>query len=153
MAAKESLHAVCRWTFNPGKGGFVPADMRPGWGPDKLDTVAVIKLIRARIAPRLPDHVKLGLEVHYDTEVDERTAAEVADALVDAGIHLAMTTPGAHSHFAYGGISSLDPSERKQAEAFGQRAVELTYGPLRKAWHSDPGKSPSFIIWSRWFSL
>ena len=25
----RTLHSVCRWTFNPGKGGFVPGDMRP----------------------------------------------------------------------------------------------------------------------------
>jgi hypothetical protein len=25
--AKKSSHSICRWTFNPGKGGFVPADM------------------------------------------------------------------------------------------------------------------------------
>ncbi len=29
--AEKSLHSICRWTFNPGKGGFVPADMRPEW--------------------------------------------------------------------------------------------------------------------------
>ena len=30
--ADKSLHSICRWTFNPGKGGFVPGDMRPEWG-------------------------------------------------------------------------------------------------------------------------
>ncbi len=27
MAEKESLHAICRWTFNPGKGGFLPLSL------------------------------------------------------------------------------------------------------------------------------
>jgi xylose isomerase len=57
-----------------------------------------------------------------------------------------MITPGAHSHFGYGGISSLDPSERAQAEALGQKTVDLAYGPLRKAWHADT--VPTFVLWN-----
>jgi xylose isomerase len=148
VAQDTSLHAICRWTFNPGKGGFVPADMRPAWAPDKLDTVGAIKLIKDKVAPRLPDHVGLGFEVHYDTEVSEQTAPAVADALVEAGIAVALTTPGAHSHFAYGGISSLDPKERQAAEEFGNRTVDLTYGPLRKAWHKDPALTPTLVLWN-----
>ncbi len=146
--AAPSLHSICRWTFNPGKGGFVPSDMRPAWASDKLDTAGVIHLIKEKIAPRLPEHVELGFELHYDTEVDEKSAAAVAEAMAETGIALAMSTPGAHSHFAYGGISSLDPKERKEAEAFGQRTVDLTYGPLRKAWHKDPAKSPTLVLWN-----
>jgi len=84
--------------------------------------------------------------VHYDSEVNEANAAAVADALAEAGIHLAMITPGAHSRFAYGGISSLDPAERSAAEAFGQRTVDLAYGPLRRAWH--PGVQPTLVLWN-----
>lgn len=148
MVNQKSLHSVCRWTFSSGKGGFVPADMRPAWGPDKLDTVAVIHLIKERIAPRLPKNVELGFEMHYDTEVDDKTAPAIADALVDTGIHLAMITPGAHSHFGYGGIASLDPQERKAAEELGTRTVDLAYGPLKKAWHSDPDKAPALVLWN-----
>ena len=148
MGESKSLHAICRWTFNPGKGGFVPSDIRPSWDGSKLDTVGVIGLIRDRIAPRLPDSVGLGLEVHYDSEVDEESAEAVAEALVEAEIALAMTTPGAHARFAYGGIASLDPEERRAAEEFGKKTVDLTYGPLRKAWHEDPSKAPSLIIWN-----
>jgi xylose isomerase len=148
MAAEKSLHSICRWTFNAGKGGFVPADMRPEWDGSKFSTVDMIKLVAKKIRPRLPDDVELGIEMHYDTEVNEKTAKEVADALVDSGLYLAMITPGAHSHFAYGGITSLDKKERKQAEDFGTRTVDLAYGPLKKAWHKDPGKAPSFIIWN-----
>jgi hypothetical protein len=25
--AKKSSHSICRWTFNPGKGSFVPGDI------------------------------------------------------------------------------------------------------------------------------
>jgi xylose isomerase len=59
-----------------------------------------------------------------------------------------MVTPGAHIHFAYGGISSLDPEEREAAEAFSKRSVELAYGPLRNGWHDDPEKGPSLVIWN-----
>jgi len=148
MAKGKSLHSLCRWTFNPGKGGFVPGNMRPGWAWDKLDTVGVLKLIRTKIAPRLPDHVQLGFEMHYDTEVCEKTAPAVADALVENKIALAFMTPGAHSHYAYGGICSIDPEERKSAQAFGARAVDLTYGPLKKAWPAEPELAPTFGIWN-----
>jgi len=33
--AEKSLHSICRWTFNPGKGGFVPGDQRPEWGDQR----------------------------------------------------------------------------------------------------------------------
>jgi xylose isomerase len=145
---EKSLHAICRWTFNPGKGGFVPANMRPAWSSDKLDVLGIIKIIKEQIAPRLPDNVQLGLELHYDTEVNEKTASAVADALIDAKMYLAMITPGAHSHFGYGGICSLDPKEREAAEALGVKTVDLAYGPLKKAWHPDADKAPSLVLWN-----
>ncbi|TCL65967.1 xylose isomerase [Hydrogenispora ethanolica] len=148
MAIPKSYHSVCRWTFNPGKGGFVPSDMRPGWSADRLDSVAVIGLIKKKIAPRMPEHIELGYEVHYDTEINDQNAAAMADALLDAGMHLAMITPGGHSHFAYGGIASLDPNERKAAEDLGTRTVELAYGTMKKAWHPDPALAPSLILWN-----
>ncbi len=144
----QSLHSVCRWTFNAGKGGFVPGDIRPDWGGKAFDTVRMVELVGRKIAPRVPDHVALGIEMHYDSEVCEKTAAAVADALVDNKLYLAMSTPGAHSHFAYGGICSLDPKERKAADDFGARALDLTYGPLRKAWHPDDDKAPAFVLWN-----
>jgi len=144
----KSLHSICRWTFNAGKGGFVPADARPDWLGAGMDTVKMIELVRKKIAPRLPNNVLLGIEMHYDSEVSERSAGAVADALVSNKLFLAMSTPGAHSHFAYGGITSLDPNERKAADEFGAKAVDLTYGPLKKAWHPDADKAPSFILWN-----
>ena len=145
--SEKSLHSICRWTFNPGKGGFVPANMRPEWG-GKFSTADMIKLVKEKIAPRLPETIELGIEMHYDAEVDEKTAVEVADALVDSGLYLAMITPGAHSHFAYGGIASLDAEERKSAEGLGTRTVDIAYGPLKKAWHPDAAKAPSLVIWN-----
>ena len=136
MADNKSLHSICRWTFNPGKGGFVPGNMRPEWGKD-FTTVDMINLVKKDIAPRLPENVELGLEVHYDNEVCEKTAPEIADALVANGMYLAMITPGAHGHFGYGGISSLDPKERSDADKFGARTVDLGYSILKKAWHND----------------
>ncbi len=90
MKENKSLHSICRWTFNAGKGGFVPDDMRPEWNSQNLNTVDMIKLVRNRVAPRLPDNIELGIEVHYDNEFDEKTAPEIADALVDSKIYLAM---------------------------------------------------------------
>jgi xylose isomerase len=148
MAAQKSYHSICRWTFNPGKGGFVPADARPEWSAGSFGTVDMIELVKRKISPRLPDNIVLGIEMHYDTEVDEKTAGEIADALSGSGLYLAMITPGAHSHYAYGGIASLDPAERRSAEDFGCRAVDIAYGPLRKAWHPQAAQAPSFIIWN-----
>jgi xylose isomerase len=143
--AKKSLHSICRWTFNAGKGGFVPGDMRPEWGRG-FGTPEMIELVAKKIRPRLPKNVELGIEMHYDAEVDDNNAAAVADALVSNRLYLAMITPGAHSHFAYGGISSLDKNERKAAEELGTRTVDLAYGTLRKAW--NPDKPPAFVIWN-----
>jgi len=148
MADKKSLHSICRWTFNPGKGGFVPADIRPAWAGAKFTSADMIKLVKKQIAPKVPDNIELGIELHYDTEVNEKTAKEIADTLVDCGLYLALITPGAHSHYAYGGISSLDPSERKSAEEFGLKTVDIAYGPLKKAWHPDPAKYPTLVLWN-----
>lgn len=143
---KTSFHSICKWTFNAGKGGFVPNNMRPDWSGDKLDTVGIIGIIKKKVAPKLPKNVVLGFEAHYDAEYNEDNAADIADALKDAGMYLAMATPGAHSRFAYGGISSPDPDERKRACEFGARALNLAYGPLKKAWH--PKKKPTFVLWN-----
>jgi xylose isomerase len=143
--ARESLHSICRWTFNPGKGGFVPGDMRPEWG-GSFGTPEMIELVAKRIRPRIPEHVVLGIEMHYDAEVDDTNATAVADALVSNKLYLAMITPGAHTHFGYGGIASLDPNERQAAEKLGTKSVDLAYGTLKKAWH--PEKAPAFVIWN-----
>ena len=143
--AKKSLHSICRWTFNAGKGGFVPGDMRPAWGKG-FGTPEMIELTAQRVRPRLPKNILLGIEMHYDAEVDDNNASDVADALVSNKMYLAMITPGAHSHFAYGGISSLDPNERKAAEELGTQTVDLAYGELKRAWH--PEKAPAFVIWN-----
>lgn len=143
-----SLHSLCRWTFHEGVGRFVPSGVRPAWGPDQFDSVDFVHLVQEKVAPRLPDPVELGVELHYDNEYNEDNAADIADALNATDLSLAMVTPGAHLHYAYGGIASLDPDERAAAEEFSERCVELAYGPLRSAWHEDPGKRPSLVIWN-----
>jgi len=148
MNETTSLHSICAWTFNAGKGGFTPANIRPSWEAHLFDTIAKIELIKEKIMPRLPRYIEIGFEMHYDYEFNEDSAEAIADALVKAGIWLALTTPGAHKHFAYGGIASLDPSERAAARDFGRKTVELTCGPLRKAWHPDPAKAPTLVIWN-----
>ncbi|HNT33847.1 MAG TPA: TIM barrel protein [bacterium] len=142
----QSFHSICRWTFNAGKGGFVPSDIRPAWFSDGFTTADMIRLVKKEIAPRMPKNVALGIELHYDSEVSEDNVKEVRDALGETGLWLAMITPGAHSHFAYGGISSLDPVERKAAEDLGRRTVDLAYGLLKKVW--CPGKPPAFVLWN-----
>ncbi|MEN6427070.1 MAG: xylose isomerase [Phycisphaerales bacterium] len=144
--ANKSLHSICRWTFNAGKGGFVPADIRPDWAGAKFGTPEMIELVAKKIRPRMPRNVQLGIELHYDAEVDDKNAKAVADALLSNNLYLAMITPGAHSHFAYGGICSLDRRERKAAEELGTRTVDLAYGILRKTWLAD--KPPAFVIWN-----
>ncbi|MFC1561332.1 xylose isomerase [Candidatus Latescibacterota bacterium] len=145
---KKSYHSICRWTFNAGKGGFVPSNMRPEWSSADLDTVGMIELVAKEIVPRMTDNVDLGIELHYDNEVSEETAPEIADALVSNNLPLAMITPGAHGHWGYGGIASLDPVERKAADEFGAMTVDLAYGVLKKAWHPDSDKAPSLILWN-----
>jgi xylose isomerase len=42
MSQQKSLHSLCRWTFNPGKGGFVPDNIREKWNKKSLDTIGSI---------------------------------------------------------------------------------------------------------------
>lgn len=144
MSQKKSLHSICRWTFNSGKGGFVPGNIRKQWSD--MDSVKAIKIIKGDIAPRLPENIELGFEVHYNSEINDNTAAACADALVDAKISLAMITPGAHSHFAYGGIASLDTAEMAAARELGTKTVDLAYGTMKKAWHKEV--VPTFVLWN-----
>jgi xylose isomerase len=148
MAEKKSLHSICAWTFNAGKGGFTPAHIRPSWEAPRFDTIAKIKLVRDKIIPRLPKHIQIGFEMHYDYEFNDKTGGEIADALIEARISLALTTPGAHAHFGYGGIASLDPGERAAALDYCRKAVTLTCSQLRKAWHADADKGPTLVIWN-----
>ena len=143
---KKSYHGICAWTFNSGKGGFTPPDSRPDWSNERLDTIGKIELIQDRIKPRLPSHIELGLEIHYDYEYSEDTAADIADALFESGISLAMATPGAHRHFAYGGIASPDPVERQKADQYAKQAVRLVYEKMRNAWHAEI--APTFVLWN-----
>ncbi len=140
------LHSLCRWTFNSGKGGFVPGNIRPSWSADRLPTQAIPRLIAQEIRPRLPDHIRLGFEVHYDYEISQENSPAVADAMGEYDVPLAMITPGAHAHFAYGGLASLDPAEREAAARFGEETVDLAYGVFRKVW--DKTEAPSFVLWN-----
>ena len=145
---ERSFHSICRWTFNAGKGGFVPADIRPAWAADRFNSADFVRLVRERIAPRLPENIVLGVEMHVDNEVSEDCAPAVARALAETGLYLAMITPGAHVHFGYGGIASLDPAERRRAAELGRRTVEIAYGPLAAAWHPDPAFAPTLVVWN-----
>jgi xylose isomerase len=146
MSQQKSLHSICRWTFNAGKGGFVPGNVREQWNSKNLDILGTVDIIKKKIAPRLPDYIQLGYEAHYNTEIDESMASAFADALVDAKMSLAMITPGAHSHFAYGGIASPDKKEVAAACELGTKTVDLAYGPLKKAWDKDV--VPTLVLWN-----
>jgi xylose isomerase len=141
-----SYHSICRWTFNPGKGGFVPSDIRPSWKSDRFSSVDFIKLVSEKIKPRLPENIILGVEFHYDTEINEENVDEVVDIMKENNIYLGLITPGAHSHFAYGGIASLDPEERKKAEEFGIKTVDITYEKMESVFLKD--KEPTFVLWN-----
>ncbi len=143
---KKSYHSLCAWTFNAGKGGFTPYNTRPDWTDDKLDSAGKVRLIAEKIKPRLPDHIELGFEIHYDYEYCEENAAAIADALCETGISLAMATPGAHRYFPYGGICSPDEDERKAANEYGARSLKIAYNELKKAWNKDI--PPSFVLWN-----
>lgn len=143
---QKSYHSICRWTFHAGKGGFQPADMRPKW--TNFTTADFVELVKTEIVPKVPSHIEIGIELHYDTEINDNDAPAIADQLAAAKIPLAMITPGAHSHYAYGGAGSLDPRERAGAEELGAGTVELAYGPLKKAWHSDPALAPTLVLWN-----
>lgn len=142
----QSLHSICRWTFSAGKGGFVPSDQRPDWAPDSLTTAGVVRIIRASLAPRLPPHVVLGFELHYDGEIGETNVNSVVEAMGEAGVFLAMITPGAHSHWAYGGICSLDANERRLANELGRRTVDLAYDKTRPVWSALA--PPTLVLWN-----
>lgn len=142
----HSFHSVCAWTFNAGKGGFTPGNIRPDWSGDRLDTVSKIKLIKQQIIPKLPEHIVLGFEMHYDYEFDDANANRISDALSEAGIPVAMTTPGLHPHMGYGGPASLDPNERAWAERYTKRTIELTYEAFKSNWH--PNHAPTLVLWN-----
>jgi xylose isomerase len=142
--SEPSFHSICRWTFNSGKGGFVPSNIRPSWGK-KFNTSDIILLISEKIKPRLPKNIVLGIEMHYDNEINEESVEEINRTLKQNGIYLAMITPGAHTHFAYGGISSLDDEERINASEFGKKTVNVAY-QLKETWNKEV--SPSLVLWN-----
>jgi xylose isomerase len=146
MGEKKSFHSICRWTFNAGKGGFVPGNVREAWNARNFGTVSFVEIVREQVAPRIPKNIELGIELHYDSEIDDLIARDVADAMIDNKLYLAMITPGAHSHFAYGGICSLDSAERAAAEKLGAKTVDLAYGAMKKTWH--PQIVPTFVLWN-----
>ena len=144
IALPERPQSIVRWTFHPGAGGFVPDDMRLEFkdlGPEQY-----LEILKELIEPRLPENTRLGAAVHYDKEIDEATAEGFAQKLVDYGIALAMATPGAHAHWANGGIASLDSEERRLANQFAIRAADLMLGPLNVA--EDPEFPIAFDVWN-----
>ncbi len=139
--------SVCRWSFHPGKGGFVPGNMRPEFRD--LSAEGFAKLVGEKIAPRVPKNIRLGVALHYDKEVDEKSAESLVKVLKDYGLAVSMGTPGGHFYFGYGGIASPDPKERKNANEFGKRAADLVLGPLSQA--EDPDCPIVFDIWNGFF--
>jgi xylose isomerase len=144
QSEKKSLHSICRWTFNAGKGGFVPDNIRPEWG-GRFSTVDFINLVGEFVKPRLPKNVVLGVELHYDNEINETNAKKVIKALKDNDMYLAMITPGAHKLASYGGIASMDQQERTDLAMFGCRTLDIAYN-LKDAWHAKV--PPTFVIWN-----
>jgi xylose isomerase len=136
--------SVCRWSFHPGKGGFVPDAIRPGLAG--MSPEGFVRLVAEKVAGRVPANTRLGVAVHYDREINEKTAAPFARSLKDAGLALSMLTPGAHYYFAYGAIGSLDPAERRKAVDFSKKTLNLLAGPLKDA--QSPECPAVFDIWN-----
>lgn len=143
---KKSFHSVCAWTFNAGKGGFTPGNIRPDWSSDKMGSAEKIHLIADKLIPRLPEHIVLGFEMHYDYEFNEHNAGHISEALSERGIPVAMTTPGLHPHMGYGGPASLDPKERAYADRYTKKTIELTYERFKENWH--PQHAPTLVLWN-----
>jgi len=64
--------------------------MRPEWNSKNLSTVDMIKLVRNRIAPRLPDNIELEIEMHYAcggiaflAPVERKSAEELGERTVN----------------------------------------------------------------------
>ncbi len=136
--------SVCRWSFHAGKGGFVPGDVRPEY--KDLSAEGFADLVAKKILPRVPNNTRLGVALHYDKEVDEKSAAGLVRVLKDNNLVVSMGTPGGHFYYAFGGIASPDPDERKRANEFGVRAADLVLGPLSEA--EDPNCPIAFDIWN-----
>jgi len=141
---KTRYQSVCRWSFHPGKGGFVPDNIRPGF--KGMEPAQFAAFVAEEIRPRLPENTILGVAVHYDREINEKTAESFAGALKNHGLALSMITPGAHYYNAYGGLGSLDAAERKNALEFSRKTIELLAGPLSET--KDPDCPPAFDIWN-----
>ncbi len=127
--------SVCRWSFHPGKGGFVPNNIRPEFrdmGPERF-----AELVATKIVPRVPKNVRIGTAVHYDREVNEENAEGFVKVLKNNGLVVSMGTPGAHYYFGFGGIASPDPEERRKANEYGRKAVDVILGPLVTAEDKD----------------
>lgn len=136
--------SICKWTFNAGAGGFVPADSRPQF--KDLTPVQFGEIVHELIAPRVPANTRLGAAVHYDLEVNEGNAEAFANQLNQSGLAVSMATPGGHYHWANGGIASLNPAERKAANDFAIRAADLALGPLSLA--EDPNCPMAIDVWN-----
>jgi len=125
------FQSVCRWSFHAGKGGFVPRNMRPELAEMSPEQFA--EFVAERIVPRVPENTRIGVAVHYDREVDEKSAKTFAKALKDNGLALSMGSPGAHYYWGFGGIASPDPAERKTASDYARCAVDVFLGPMKAA--------------------
>lgn len=142
---RKTLASICRWTVNTGEKGFTNP-MRPSWGAG-FTGVDFVNLIARNVVPNMPPGIEaVGLEWHYDGEINERTAPDTVKAMTDNGIYLSMITPGAHKRFSFGGAASLDDQELAAAREFGNRTVGLAYGSLAPAWH--PQHVPTLVLWN-----
>lgn len=138
------FQSVCKWSFHQGRGGYVPADSRPGLAG--LSAEGFADLAGELILPRIPPGTHLGVSIHYGSEVDEESAGGFARRLADRGLFISMLSPAAHGLFSYGSLASPDRSERMAAKEFAMRGLSLLTGPLQPAAHPDC--PPVFDIWN-----
>ncbi len=85
--AKKSLHSICRWTFNAGKGGFLVGDIEPESAGDKLCSAEMIQFVQCS-EPVRPDTLTLEVELQYDAHVCNETVLQVLRTQVELGCRL-----------------------------------------------------------------
>ncbi len=87
----KSLHSICRWTFNAGKGRFVPTDIRPDWAAGESAPTGRIQSID--VAAILGSPLAVEVEMHCSSQVSDETMLQVLVAEIELLGDLVKKTP------------------------------------------------------------
>ena len=134
--ARASWRAVPREPANTvvclrlGDGSARPGDGDGARSQDRRPKQGALADASSRGLPDVDDAVRLG------TVLDGGREWEKAGRIADAAVGVVRDGP------------RRVPAERKAADEFGAKTVDLAYGVLKKAWHPDADKAPSLILWN-----